>query len=339
MRPELTGDGRCPRVLVTGIGGPAAQAFVAAVPSDLVEWFAVDADPLAPGFLQFPQRRRAVIPPGDADAFVPALLALSVANEIDLIVPTVDAELAALAAAHDRFRDVGVRVLTARRRPVHTALDKWRLMSRLAGVVPVPATALVGDAEEEAALEYPVVAKPRHGSGSRGIVMANHPDDLATLPRDGSYVIQQFLPGPEYSLDVLARADGSIAAVVPRERLRTDSGIATVARTVHDPVLMDIGRRAVTAIGLTGIVNVQCRRDGNGVPAVIEINPRVPGTIGLTVASGINMPQLLIEEALQRPIPHRLRFTERMLVRTWQQQILDVDQGMEAATPVMAVVA
>ena len=55
--------------------------------------------------------------------------------------------------------------------------------------------------------------------------------------------MQEHLPGPEYSLDVLARADGHVAAVVPRERLKVDSGIAVTGRTLHDEALETLRAR------------------------------------------------------------------------------------------------
>ena len=54
---------------------------------------------------------------------------------------------------------------------------------------------------------------------------------LAGFPRDGTLLVQEFVPGEEYSVDVLASRDGRIAAAVPRARLKVDSGIAVAART------------------------------------------------------------------------------------------------------------
>lgn len=333
---DFASTAREPRVLVTGIGGPAGQAFVSSFAPGEVEWRVADADRLAPGWLLHPESLRALVPRGDADGFVNELIGICLAAGIDVVVPTVDAELAPLAAARTRFGDAGIHLLLARQHALTTALDKWALMRALSGHVRIPESALVDATFDAAALAYPVVAKPRRGSGSRGVVVARRQSDLAGLPRDGSYLVQEYLPGPEYSLDVLVRRDGSVAAVVPRERLRTDSGIATVSRTVVDRDLIDLGAGAAEAIGLTGIGNVQCRRDPAGEPAVIEINPRVPGTMGLTVTAGINMPQLALGEALGTPIPHGLTFRERLLVRTWQDHVIEPAVDAISALEVVA---
>ena len=110
--------------------------------------------------------------------------------------------------------------------------------------------------------------------------------------------MQEHLPGPEYSLDVLARADGHVAAVVPRERMKVDSGIAVTGRTLHDEALEEFGREVAAAIGLTRVANVQVKGAAGGEPALLEVNARFPGTMPLTVASGVDMPGLAIGEAL-----------------------------------------
>ena len=122
------------------------------------------------------------------------------------------------------------------------------------------------------------------------------PGDLAGIPRDGSMIAQAHLPGEEYSLDVLARADGRAVAVVPRVRLKVDSGVSVAGRTVRDPELEAFGRRVAARIGLTSVANVQCRRDERGRPALLEVNPRLSGAMPLTVAAGVNMPSLLLGE-------------------------------------------
>ena len=127
--------------------------------------------------------------------------------------------------------------------------------------------------------------------------------DLERLPRDGTLLVQENLPGPEYSLDVLARADGEVVAVVPRERMRVDSGIAICGVTKRDEALEEFGRRVAETIGLTGVANVQVKGAETGEPALLEVNPRFPGTMPLTVASGVDMPKLCVERGARRADP------------------------------------
>ena len=106
--------------------------------------------------------------------------------------------------------------------------------------------------------------------------------------------MQEFLPGEEYSIDVLADAGGHVIASVPRLRARVDSGVSVGGRTVRDTELSSFGRAVAEATGITYVANVQCKRDAGGRPALLEVNPRMPGTLGLTIASGVDMPRLAL---------------------------------------------
>jgi carbamoyl-phosphate synthase large subunit len=202
-------------------------------------------------------------------------------------------------------------------------LDKWALHQRCRGSVRVPTTWLVDNAFDAEAVALPAIVKPRSGSGSRGIRLMQALDELQALPRDATLLVQEHLPGAEYSLDVLARADGHVAGVVPRERLRVDSGIAITGRTLRDERLETYGRVVAQLIGLTTVANVQVKLDVTGEPALLEVNPRFPGTMPLTIAAGIDMPRLAIGEALGTPIPDGpLPFAEIAMVRYFTERYL-----------------
>jgi carbamoyl-phosphate synthase large subunit len=149
---------------------------------------------------------------------------------------------------------------------------------------------------------------------------------LEVLERDGTLLVQEHLPGPEYSLDTLARADGQVVAVVPRERLKVDSGIAVTGRTLHDEALESYAREVATLIGLTTVANVQVKVDAGGEPALLEVNARFPGTMPLTIGAGIDMPRLAIGEALGTPIPDGpLPFEDIAMVRFFQERFFAFD--------------
>jgi carbamoyl-phosphate synthase large subunit len=323
------------RVLVTGTGGPSGYSIVNAMADvDGIELVSADIDPYSAGLYLVGPERRAIVPRGDDPGFVDALLAVARREGVTVIVPTVDSELQPLAAARERYAAAGIALVLAQASTLAVCLDKWALHERCRGTVRVPATWLV-DASfvaDEAAL--PAIVKPRSGSGSRGIRLLREPAELQALPRDRTLLVQEHLPGAEYSLDVLARADGHVAAVVPRERLRVDSGIAITGRTLRDERLQSYGRAVAQLIGLTTVANVQVKLDVDGEPALLEVNPRFPGTMPLTIGSGIDMPRLAIGEALGTPIPDGpLPFAEIAMVRYFTERFLPFSEITDLQEP------
>ena len=330
LRPESVAEPV--RVLVTGAGGPAAVSFSQAVAAGGYECFMVDIDPCAAGLYLVPADHRALVPRGDDDSFVGALLERCRSWGIRVLVPTVDVELLPVARHRQAFEEAGVAVLTASVATLECCLDKWRLLQACRGL-PVPVSVLLDDGLERTELAWPQVAKPRRGSGSRGIRLLEGPGELAGLPTDGSYILQEMLPGEEYSVDVLAYRNGHVAALVPRSRLKVDSGIAVAGRTVEDGDLVSAARAVAEVVGLSTVGNIQFRRDRAGVAKLLEVNPRLAGTMPLTVASGVDMPVLAVADVLGRPVPDHVPFRPVAMVRHWTEVFLEADELTRLGTP------
>ena len=116
------------RVLVTGAGGPAAIAAMRSLRSDhTIELLAADMDPWAAGLYLVPPGAAALIPAGAAPGFADSLLATCVALGVDIVLPTVDAELRPLAAAREKFAAAGIGVLLAPAGALDIILDKLSL--------------------------------------------------------------------------------------------------------------------------------------------------------------------------------------------------------------------
>ncbi|WP_151526483.1 ATP-grasp domain-containing protein [Serinicoccus kebangsaanensis] len=324
----MTGGGaERPVVLVTGAGGAAAVTLLEALAEDYTV-AAADLDPLAVGLYLVPEERRGLLPRGEDESFVDELLDLARRVGAGLVIPTVDVELLAVAAARGRFADHGIEVLVERTETLMTCLDKHVLMQHCADHVRVPRTVLWGEqatAEQVRDLGEPLIVKPRRGAGGRGFEVLPDAQALRRLPRDGTVIAQELLPGEEFSIDVLGRPEGGEpVAAVPRRRDKVDSGIAVAGRTVADPELVEIGRAVARAIGVVGVVNVQVRRAVDGTPALLEVNPRFPGTMSLTRAAGVDMPRLAVGAVLGRTLPERLDFTEVAVVRHWADVVVPV---------------
>ena len=321
-----------PRILVTGTGGPSGISILKDLESGGYELFSGDIDPYATGLYLVDDAHRMLLPRGDDPGFSDRLLAICAELRIDLLIPTVDTELLPIATRLDEFRAAGTEPIVASVETLETCLDKWELDRRCRGQVRVPGTVLVDDTFEPSTIELPVIVKPRSGSGSRGIRLVESASELERLERDGTLLVQELLPGPEYSLDVFATREGEVLAVVPRERLKVDSGIAITGRTSHDEELQEFGAAVARLIGLTTVANVQAKGATEGVPALLEVNPRFPGTMPLTIAAGVDMPRLAVEEALGRGVPDGpIPFEDVAMVRYFSEHVFDFAE-IEAMT-------
>ncbi len=321
------------RVLVTGAAGPAAIAVIKSLRADpSVSLIAADMDNWAAGLYLVPPADRTLIPSGQDPGFAAELLARCQELRADIVIPTVDAELRPLAAARRSFEDAGIGLMLPPEHALSVALDKLALVRACDGVVTVPRTELLSEELSPDEWTYPVIVKPRTGSGSRDITAIVSAEELKNVGPSPDFIVQEYLPGEEYSIDVLADARGRVVAGVPRVRARVDSGVSVAGRTLHDRELEQLGASVATAAGLTYIANVQVRRDDTGRPALLEVNPRAPGSLSLTVASGVDMPRLALDSMRGRELPEHAEFCEKAMVRFLDERFLDPSEIAQAAS-------
>lgn len=211
---------------------------------------------------------------------------------VNLLIPLYEPEFLILDVWREQFRQNGVLLLLSVKEVLETCGDKYRTAQFFEGEeFRSPRTWLAAQLPEM--LDFPLFAKPRSGMGSAGVhkilnvdqlnhYCAGHPDGL----------IQEYLDGTEYTLDILADLSGRVVAVVPRERLDVKGGEVAKSRTVKRADLIDEGRRIVETLGAIGPVTVQCIDTGKRV-YWIEINPRFGGGVPLAIRAGVDYPGLL----------------------------------------------
>ncbi|MCW2601797.1 MAG: ATP-grasp protein, partial [Frankiales bacterium] len=195
------------RVLVTGVGGPAGVAVVRSLlrrPG--VELFAGDMDGWASGLYLVEAGFRRILLPGLAPDFVEDIDRICREDAIDVVISTVEVELVPLAERRDSLAPAVLAAPSALTLAV--TLDKWLLAERCAPLLRVPVTRLLNEEGIRHDWSFPVIVKPRRGAGSRGVRQVSSRDALVAIGVDEQLIIQEFLPGEEFSVDVLADSAG-----------------------------------------------------------------------------------------------------------------------------------
>lgn len=311
------------RILLTGVGGPAAISVWKSL-KDEHELYMADIDPLAAGLYLVPAMQRFIVPRGDTNAFVPFILDLCQKHKIELVIATVDSELAPLAKALPQFTAAGIRVPLCPYDVLLLCRDKHALLTYCLEqhvlTDAIPDFVLLTEETLHTIIDFPRFAKPCLGAGSSGIKLINNATELAALPLDGSYLIQELLSGIEYSVDTYIDSHGHPIAAVPRVRMKIDSGVAVTTRTEQFPELMQKAVNLAQALGVRYVANIQFKADINGKYKLLEINPRFSGALPLTIEAGVDIPKLLIKDIQGEPLPTGLMpFKDLMVVRYWTE--------------------
>jgi carbamoyl-phosphate synthase large subunit len=243
------------------------------------------------------------VPRCTAPEYIPALLEICRAEHVDLLVPTIDPELAVLSAGSEAFAAAGTRALVASTDTIAVAGDKLATAQRLAaaGVSVARTVTLENYRSDPAGVRWPVIAKPRGGSSSVGIIRPRDAAGLASLPAS-DYVVQECWSGREYTINVFFDQAGTLRCAVPHLRIETRGGEVSKGRTERLPVLADAANKLAAALpGARGPMCFQAIVADSGDYAVFEINARFGGGYPLAHRAGARMSQWLLEELTGRP--------------------------------------
>lgn len=164
-------------------------------------------------------------------------------------------------------------------------------------------------------LSLPFVLKPVIGSGGRGI---SYVDDKNIsnirfeniLKEHGPFMMQEYIPGGDYfGVSVIFNARGQMRSAFVHKKIRqypVTGGVSTCAVSVKHPRLVEITEALLASLGWYGSANVEFKIDQrDSTPKLMEVNPRLWGSLQLAISSGINIPHLLYRLALDGDIePH-----------------------------------
>jgi carbamoyl-phosphate synthase large subunit len=300
-----------------------------------------DVNPLSPSV--YVADRSYPVPLSTDPSYLDAIDEICRQEHIDLIVPTIDDELTLFAEAVQAFASRGIRVAVSP--PSTTAacndkLETWRVLSR-SGVAVAP-TFLAEDLAPPIA--YPLFIKPRYGRGSVGAFPVRNQRELDFfLGYVECPVLQPYLTGPEFTIDLLCDFDGQPLSIVPRERVVIRAGVVDRGRTVKDAGLIELGASCAKAMTCIGALNIQCRVV-DGRPVIFEINPRFSGGIPLTIAAGADFPRVLVDLVRgRRPKPMVGRFVDGLWMTSYETSVFvparSIGFSAAASRPVIPEVA
>ncbi|HET6689892.1 MAG TPA: ATP-grasp domain-containing protein [Miltoncostaeaceae bacterium] len=263
-----------------------------------------DLDPLSPslfhadGVVALP----AVGDPGYGDAVAAACRA----EGVRAVLPLTDLDPVVLAEAAPAIRAAGAVAFLPSPGVALGCQDKWACHQMLTDRgLPSPPTWLPDDVDP-ADLPYPVLLKPRLGFAGRHIYRCASPQELAFFRAysPAESVVQQALPGLEFSIDCFGDLDGRALGAVPRAMIQSKGGEQIKGETLDDPQLVELGAATIEALGLAGPSTVQCFREDGRILGITDINTRFGGAFPLPQAAGAGYVSMIVAIAAgERPEP------------------------------------
>ena len=314
-------------VLLTGVGKRydivsafAEHAFV----------IAADPSPLAPA--QYAADLRVAPPRIDDPEYVPFLQRLVDEHDVKAVVPLTDLDIEVLARADlPSFTPEGdIAKATFDKYGTHETLTRLGL--------PSPPTVLPGGEPES----YPVMVKPRWGSGARSIHPAadRHEMEFFVDYVKEAVMVQRLMGGPEFSIDILCDLDARCLNAIPRTMIESRGGESIKGTVIHDEELIDLGRRTGEALGVRGPCTIQAFRDPEIGLGITDVNTRFGGAFPAPMYAalpGRSYPELIVKMARgERVEPHVGEFRHGHTFTRWYWQIELDDQMRPTGRDIVA---
>jgi len=242
------------------------------------------------------------IPKCNEEGYIGALLNICKVESIKFLIPLYELEFEILCENRHKFNQMGTILLLSHENIINICQDKLNtykffVENRIKTAITYSKKEVKELLESGGQINFPLIIKPVNGMGSSDVFKVN---DLRELEFFIDYIknpiIQEFLEGTEYTIDVFCDLIGNIISIVPRERIEIRSGEVSKSKTVrHKEVIKEtyklidkLSRYGGSDISVIGPFTIQCKENSNGEIKFIEINPRFGGGVPLTFEAGVD---------------------------------------------------
>lgn len=255
------------------------------------------------------------VPAVYAADYISTTLKICEEQKVDVLISLNDLELPILAAHKAEFEEIGVKVIVSDSAVIDICFDKYSTAQWVENMGLKTPKTYVNYEEAVAAihtgeLKFPLILKPRWGSGSIGLEFVDDLDELeivykldckkvkksilATASGDQDFLlIQEVIRGNEYGLDVVNDLKSNYRGVSVKQKLAMRSGETDRAVTVDNADIRQIGETIGRNLRHIGNLDVDVlERDGEYY--VLELNPRFGGGYPFSQEAGVNVPKAIV---------------------------------------------
>lgn len=236
------------------------------------------------------------VPSFKDESFISKLIDISIEEGVKVIMSVVDMEAAKLAKYTALFEERGIELCLPDSQVIDICNDKYKTNRYLAERdVKIAKTYLEKEINDAGSLNYPLFIKPRFGVSSADCHKIINQEELSFfMGKVDEPIIQEFISGDQYVIDVLNDLSGKNIVAIPRHEISSKAGIGVKAVTVHDDALSEYGKKISELLGIKGVANIEVFKKDEEI-SLIEVNPRFSAGSILSVVAGVNLPAIIVD--------------------------------------------
>lgn len=264
------------KIIVSGCGGDIAISICKILRTEYpnTKLIGTDINNDHSGFLYFDECY--LISKANSEKYLEDIERFLSSHSPDYFIPTNEMELSKLSSIY-RFNSCPqVKLIKANSKSLTIGLDKLNTSIFLNELkIPSPATQIGTKVPDF----YPVIFKPRRGSGSKNLTFVNSAELAKVLSKDGTdYIWQEYICDSEgeYTCGLFRSTTGETRSIIFKRKLL--GGLTGQAEVIENSKIDEVLKNIASALNLNGSINIQLRLK-NGNPMIFEINARFSSTV------------------------------------------------------------
>ena len=264
----------------------------------------------------------------DDEKYIDEIIDICNKENIALIVPTIDTELYKFSSNKEYIeKNTNAKVLISDVEVVNICRDKYKTYEFfLKNNFYVPRLINEDDIKSNN-YSFPLFIKPLNGSSSINTFKINNKKELDFfIEYVPNPIIQEFIDGEEYTVDVFVDFEHNPVSIVPRKRIATRSGEVLKGITVKNRRLINEIRLMVEKLKPVGHITIQCIFHDDKFK-FIEINPRFGGGAPISIKAGANSPKNLYKLLLGERLSYSENYEEGFLASRYDWSIFVKSNG------------
>lgn len=207
------------------------------------------------------------------------------AYNIDFIFPAHDSAVLKMA---ENLNSINASVVTSCEETCQICRSKKETYALFKKLIPTP---YVYNRDDE--MEYPIFLKPDIGQGAKGTYKVQTSEEVNFYTKlDPTLLCLEYLPGKEYTVDCFTDRNGELLFAEGRQRARVFGGISVNSKLVVDERFQRFAKIINETLVFRGVWFFQLKERIDGELVLMEISPRIAGTMALFRMLGVNFAQL-----------------------------------------------
>ncbi|MDB8555541.1 ATP-grasp domain-containing protein [Turicibacter sanguinis] len=241
-----------------------------------------------------------IVPRIDAPNYIEFILDICKEEAITGVFSLIDPELELLITHQEKFEEIGVKVISSNKEVTNICFDKYKMYEFCTEHTINTVKTFIDVNEvrklvEKKKLDFPLFVKPRYGSASLGISKVNNIEDLEILLKyDDNLIIQEFMAGQEYGVDVYVDLiSKEVVSIFIKKKLVMRAGETDKSISAKDFKLLDMIKEFVTKLNIQGQCDIDVFEKA-GEYFISEVNPRFGGGYPHAYECGCNFPKYIL---------------------------------------------